>query len=83
MSKEDKLIDLTFSSVWKAVLSDPRGNELTGRAGQGYVLVMTFELDLGEWVEIHKVQEMKEHILGRMDIMYKDREIWKMDIRCP
>lgn len=48
MSKEDRLIDLTFSSVWKAVLSDPRGNELTGRAGQGYVLVMTFELDLGE-----------------------------------
>ena len=48
MSKEDKLIGLTFSSVWKAVLSDPRGNELTERAGQGYVLVMTFELDLGE-----------------------------------
>lgn len=55
-------------------MSDPRRNELAGRVRQGYTVVMAFELDLGGRVEIHKVQEMKEHIPGRKDIMYKDRE---------
>lgn len=48
MSKEDKLIDHILFCVEGSIIR-PRGNELTGRAGQGYVLVMTFELDLGEW----------------------------------
>lgn len=55
-------------------MSDPRRNELAGRVRQGYMVVMAFELDLGGRVEIHKVQEMNEHIPGRKDIMYKDRE---------
>lgn len=46
-------IELPFSFMYKAVWFDTGGDDLTGMVGQDYRVVMTFELDLGGWEEIH------------------------------